>query len=533
MRDDVLSYGFREAISSITLASMEDLGFYLANYSHADCMAWGRKQGCQYVTSRCGIGRHDNSVELSSTSPSGCMGDPYWSSVSDTYLAQKCVSGTRPCSTQTNAGYEAPFGTGAARCDAQCHYEAGVPQEGCSTPPSGELEGSELLNDFADILNSIDWEAWMIPLIWLFSFCMLLTCIKRWLCPMSENAKKYAYVLALFSCCVFGCGLGGAAYLYVNKPQFEAFVSMNSILAGAAICGLLLIFSFAMVLAVYYRLKTTLKVGYWLIVLVIVAEVACTFLIAYWIYSLGGVPTDALVAMLGDAHRHIDSFLARVLDTPIAVTEGIVCKMYQMCCRDPKLDLVAQEEVDETVSDVASGAEAGSGSGFGVAGWGSGGGSGVFNPVTMNHTTTCLAASDHQAATTDLELTLRDPSTPNFCAYTSGAPARFLLTPPLASCAVVETLDPSFSLQQCQDNFCSEGTDGYMSFLQIVVNLIQRYALHIAIGVAVLVLVQAVFAVNLKRVAQLAKRGKLGINAQRKKQQVQYRKNQPSYTDKV
>ena len=61
MRDDAMSYGFRAALSSITLAAMEDLGFYLANYTHADCMTWGFKQGCAYVKSRCGTGVHDSS----------------------------------------------------------------------------------------------------------------------------------------------------------------------------------------------------------------------------------------------------------------------------------------------------------------------------------------------------------------------------------------------------------------------------------------------------------------------------------------
>ena len=41
MRDDVMSYGGYGVVSSITLAAMEDLGFYLANYSTAQCMAWG------------------------------------------------------------------------------------------------------------------------------------------------------------------------------------------------------------------------------------------------------------------------------------------------------------------------------------------------------------------------------------------------------------------------------------------------------------------------------------------------------------
>ena len=54
MRDDVMSYGKgTEAVSALTLAAMEDLGFYLANYSAAQCMSWGHFQGCGFVTSRC------------------------------------------------------------------------------------------------------------------------------------------------------------------------------------------------------------------------------------------------------------------------------------------------------------------------------------------------------------------------------------------------------------------------------------------------------------------------------------------------
>jgi len=44
MRDDAMSYGGKANISPITLAAMEDLGWYLANYSAAECMLWGYKQ---------------------------------------------------------------------------------------------------------------------------------------------------------------------------------------------------------------------------------------------------------------------------------------------------------------------------------------------------------------------------------------------------------------------------------------------------------------------------------------------------------
>jgi hypothetical protein len=54
MNDEIMAYGQGSALSSLTLALMEDLGFYVANYSGAECMFWGRGQGCEFVRSRCG-----------------------------------------------------------------------------------------------------------------------------------------------------------------------------------------------------------------------------------------------------------------------------------------------------------------------------------------------------------------------------------------------------------------------------------------------------------------------------------------------
>eukprot|EP01043_Picozoa_sp_COSAG02_P085302 COSAG02_NODE_22972_length_734_cov_0.483465_1_plen_198_part_01 len=41
---------------------MEDLGLYLANYSQAGCMYWGRQQGCDFVRTRCAVRRDDLSM---------------------------------------------------------------------------------------------------------------------------------------------------------------------------------------------------------------------------------------------------------------------------------------------------------------------------------------------------------------------------------------------------------------------------------------------------------------------------------------
>lgn len=117
MRDDVMSYGQSDAVSSITLAALEDLGFYLANYSGADCMSWGYKQGCDFVATRCGQFASPGPLVGSPGDPvpqEQCRGNSHWLAYMDPYLQQKCGFGADPCSSP----YEGAFdGVG---CSVQC-----------------------------------------------------------------------------------------------------------------------------------------------------------------------------------------------------------------------------------------------------------------------------------------------------------------------------------------------------------------------------------------------------------------------------
>ena len=49
---------------------------------------------------------------------------------------------------------------------------------------------------------------------------------------------------------------------------------------------------------------------FWYTIGLVLCEAAMTFLIAYWIYSIGGIPADALNALFGDLRAHIDGGLA-------------------------------------------------------------------------------------------------------------------------------------------------------------------------------------------------------------------------------
>jgi hypothetical protein len=62
--EDLLAYTNGKGLTLFTLTMMEDTGFYIANYSLAMPMYWGRNQGCDFVSSRCETRRHDHSVDV-------------------------------------------------------------------------------------------------------------------------------------------------------------------------------------------------------------------------------------------------------------------------------------------------------------------------------------------------------------------------------------------------------------------------------------------------------------------------------------
>jgi len=47
----------RSVVSKMTLALLEDSGWYQANYSMAECLDWGQNQGTEFVTSLVIFGR--------------------------------------------------------------------------------------------------------------------------------------------------------------------------------------------------------------------------------------------------------------------------------------------------------------------------------------------------------------------------------------------------------------------------------------------------------------------------------------------
>jgi leishmanolysin len=60
----------RSVVSAMTLALLEDSGWYKANFSMAEQLDWGRNQGVGFLMSRCDA--WNGAYRCNNTSPSGC-----------------------------------------------------------------------------------------------------------------------------------------------------------------------------------------------------------------------------------------------------------------------------------------------------------------------------------------------------------------------------------------------------------------------------------------------------------------------------
>ena len=188
-----------------------------------------------------------------------------------------------------------------------------------------------------------------------------------------------------------------------------------------------------------------------------------------WVWSSDDIPVDSINAIRGtEIARHAQTFsdwLSDTLAVPLSVVEGALCGTYTLCCRDPALVVLAHAPAGVSVLN-----------------------------------TTCIV--QHEGLTTDIERTLQDPSAPNFCSYVTGAPANLITRPPRGVCRLIDTSLDDFSISTCQAEFCPSGVDAYITFVNQMVALIQRYAVPLAVAMAGLVLFMIIWACNVRYVGK-------------------------------
>lgn len=479
MRDDIMSYGGAGVVSTLTLAALEDLGHYLANYSNAGCMAWGNQQGCDFVSTRCGRGSHDSSSVTARQSD--CRGDPAWTAhpmapSTGGILEAKCQFGTDPCSRLTGgAGFieGAPLVVdGGKRCDAQCYRGADwhAQRPDCSQAPAGEVEGSSIL---ASLLNDpfTRWWLWVIPAVMLLIGILWIFILKSLLCPKTERARTYALGISVVILLVGATATFFSSWMYVNFEAFQAFVGMPTVYGVTIVSVGTLVISLFVFASVKLKQAVLMCASFWLLIALTIVGFCGALLLIYWVYAYDGMATDSLSVLAGTGHADTATrFLDTALGGPLSVVEGAICKTYQMCCHDPML-------TDPAAAANGTALEAGSGE------------------------RTCL--QPHEGSLSDIEVALRDPSHSHFCAYVTGSPLKYLVAPPAATCAALVHMSSAFDMAQCQADFCSSGLDGHVAFAAKMVALFRRYILPAGGCCAFIVLLLLVYACNVRHARSL------------------------------
>mmetsp|Transcript_16451 Transcript_16451/g.53644 ORF Transcript_16451/g.53644 Transcript_16451/m.53644 type:complete len:944 (+) Transcript_16451:1-2832(+) len=444
MRDDVMSYGMQTAVSSITLAAMEDLGFYLANYSAVNCMSWGYQQGCGFVLSRCGTYGAGRSIRLTDDPllASKCDGDPHWGENPDAYLNQKCQFGVDPCSRSTYAG-----SFNGVQCDVQCYTGTAITRSDCTYVPPGEV-GSAGYGGRPPVEDH--WMQWLWLAVWVAGALVVVACARTCLCPrpgsvvvlvtLSSLIGLAGLVLAGTSVYIgFFDGLFGSA---VFEGLFGRPTVLGSVIAGCFVAGL----SLLSLIAICANSSKLMLASYLLQILALVIELAAAALVIFYLWSLTDVSNESLGDVNGVGQGRFDG---RIGEVALSEIEGVACRTYQFCCRDPRLDLVSTDNA------------------------------------------TCTVLPEGQL---DVATVLQDASSPQFCEYLSGSDSD--IKPPQAVCDALDWLLPDLDLQDCQDKFCTHATDGYLDFIDAIIAFMRSNAMPLGGSLAMIVLIQLIAIVN-------------------------------------
>ena len=127
------------------------------------------------------------------------------------------------------------------------------------------------------------------------------------------------------------------------RHLYEAWIGLPTLLVGLSACGCCVIFTPWMAFALKAHAQRQLFIGYYFVILLLFVELAAAISALVWFYALGALPSETLRALLQDRGAvetlgsSLDRLITELLDTPLSVAQGLLCKTYDTCCRDPDL----------------------------------------------------------------------------------------------------------------------------------------------------------------------------------------------------
>jgi len=400
------------------------------------------------VTRRCGVAYDDRSANTSSSEL--CRGDPWWPAHPLALLEEECALGSNPCDSLDEAGYAVQSTTKV--CNAQCY--TGKTAE-CVTLGTGvEDAGAASVWDLQG-----DWKEWLFLGIYALAALAALGFVRVLMCPPG-GSKPIIRTLAVI------IGLAGsttvfvAMYaLYLDEQVVEEFVGTTTIYSVICTGALLAIVSLLVIVGMIRRSTILLLVVFLVLSLIFLLEATASFLVVFWIVQLNSVANDSIETL--DGSGRWDGYVGEEV---LAEVEGFVCRTYQLCCRDPALDLI---DVDY------------------ASGW--------FEPGSGRSQATCFTPPE--GTTNDISASLNDPSSLNFCRYVSGSSST--VEPANGVCDVLDLWVTD--VDACQEHFCTWGVDGYLEFVSTTTTFLRSNAIAIGGACSALALLQLILIVNVWR----------------------------------
>eukprot|EP00931_Biecheleriopsis_adriatica_P043821 TRINITY_DN25040_c0_g1_i2.p1 TRINITY_DN25040_c0_g1~~TRINITY_DN25040_c0_g1_i2.p1 ORF type:complete len:705 (+),score=131.91 TRINITY_DN25040_c0_g1_i2:721-2835(+) len=445
MRDDVMSYGDGSAVSAITLATFEDTGHYVANYSHADCIHWGHARGCPFVASRCEERPHAGAV-TGLTATSNC--ERQWStdfSPDNAAALQKCAPA---CSGSSRVE------GGRSTCDAECFTGSASELEAagfgsCREKPAGDVPSAgpegwaqDLASQALGIdecFKSLESEGCLesvISLSWLalvpLNIIFWGLCCKSLLCPAGKESrsKKIFYVLTSLVLISGLAAAGGSSYVLYNFEVIEGYVSAFTvwmILAVGLLTALLAGFG---IYAVINGHRCKMMIYFLVGLLSLLVFVCAAGVFAKYAQDIDGLSRSSMAQVgVGEGAW---SERAAVEQEVYSRMESFACGTYQTCCEPTEL----------------------------------------FDVLAANGAPRQCKAQ-HEGAAEDAAFVLADPSHSMFCPMISGVQQQ--LRSSQGVCQLIEmAAGGGFSLAQCRQDYCAAGLEGYENFISVTVSIYRK-----------------------------------------------------------
>jgi len=299
----------------------------------------------------------------------------------------------------------------------------------------------------------VSWTQWLYLLIWVSVFLCFIGPVRRVIAP-PEGSYLVAGTFSLWIFIIGGLILAFSVWAEFFTDAFASFFGDWGIWIMFTIGLCLCLLTLSALFGIHGRRRKLLTGVSVSLIVLIWLQIAFAIVVFYWGWSIGDVSTESAKTLDGEGSSKWDG---RLGGSALKRVESYTCNTYTLCCRDPALDLKIIQSDNATAKD------------------------------------TCL--NSHGGATSDVQLTMQDPSQPEFCPYVSGSSST--MSASSGTCGGLEWLITGVDLKKCRAEFCPTGVEGYALFINNVVEWMQSNAVWIGTGFVGFVLIQSLWLINI------------------------------------